>query len=231
MQYSEYEYAKKIIYFCVPIFFILTIVPLPMVSNMISVYTSIDLTDFFQHPLLKLIQLFLFLTIVSGLIKISLAIIRKKFRLYYAKGCFTLMAEKNDEIQNMTYLSKGLDSYNSYLRRNLNIQINNIKKIESKIATFSLVEKEQTIKKISNSFLGKNLDTFQNSLYPGFKKLADKETLEPARVIYDILECPPKFEFLVQQSLMARIKDQVTLAVTLIPLIISVLTFVIEKVK
>ena len=159
-EYRGYKYAgplnmsmqKKSFASPFPIFFIFTIAPLPMVSNMISVYTSIDLSNFFQLPLLKLIQLFLFLTIILGLIKISLAIIRKKFRLYYAKGCFTLIAEKNDEIQNMAYLSKGLDAYNSYLRRNLNIQINNIKKIESKIATFSFVEKEQAIKKSPTLF-------------------------------------------------------------------------------
>jgi hypothetical protein len=52
----------------------------------------------------------------------------------------------------MEFLIKGLNSYNSFLKRHVKLEINEIKKIYSKITTLPTKEKIETVNKIIQSF-------------------------------------------------------------------------------
>lgn len=95
---------------------------------------------------------FLFLTVLAGLLKMAFALSRKRFRLYFAKGCLSIAKNNNDEVEKMEYLIKGFNSYNSFLKRHMKLEINEIKKIYSKITTLPAKEKIETINKIIYSF-------------------------------------------------------------------------------
>ncbi|MGI8831694.1 MAG: hypothetical protein ACR2IS_03560, partial [Nitrososphaeraceae archaeon] len=74
----------------------------------------------------------------------------------YADGelpvTLSLVKKSKDEVERMGYLIMGLNSYNSYLRRYMKLEINDIKKIYSKLATLPDKEKDTAIEKIINSF-------------------------------------------------------------------------------
>jgi hypothetical protein len=95
---------------------------------------------------------FLFLTVLAGLLKMAFALSRKRFRLYFAKGCLSIAKNNNDEVEKMEYLIKGFNSYNSFLKRHMKLEINEIKKIYSKITTLPAKEKIELINKIIYSF-------------------------------------------------------------------------------
>ncbi len=95
---------------------------------------------------------FLFLTVLAGLLKMVFALSRKRFRLYFAKGCLSVAKNSNYEVEKMEYLIKGLDSYNSYLKRHIKLEINEIKKIYSRITTLPAKEKMDTVSRIIQSF-------------------------------------------------------------------------------
>jgi hemerythrin-like domain-containing protein len=82
----------------------------------------------------------------------AFALSRKPFRLYFAKWCLAISTNSNDEVEKMEFLIKGLNSYNSFLKRHIKLEINEIKKIYSKITTLPTKEKIETVNKIIQSF-------------------------------------------------------------------------------
>ena len=173
----EYDYVKKILYVAVPLFIILTIFPLvgPQLQPLVNNYLLLNLETQFQDPAYKISQAIVFLIVFSGLLKLIFAIGRKKFRLYYAIGCFWIISHlrpntRKDEVQKLDYVIKGLNSYNMYLHRHLNLHISGIKSIYSKISTLPRTKKDQVIEGISESFLPERVKT---------------DSLGPARFLYD----------------------------------------------
>lgn len=204
----EYELVKEILYIAVPTFLTLTII-LPSIAPAIELYSSIKLQTILEHSaFFQNAKIYSVLIVFSGLLKIIFALIRKKFRLYFAKGCFLIMSNKKDEVENMNYFMKGLDSYNSYLRRNLQLQINDLKSIYSKIMTASPQEKKDLMVKISKSFIDDNLEI---------------DALSPLRELQrGMLQTPISEQFLSKQPLFDKIKDLSVLGATIIPLVISI---------
>jgi hypothetical protein len=73
---------------------------------------------------------------ISIVIKLLLEQGRKKFKLYYAKGCFRIASkETTDEIDKARYFMIGLAWYNKYLKKNINLQIKDMIRIRSKVIT------------------------------------------------------------------------------------------------
>jgi hypothetical protein len=206
----EYELVKKILYIAVPTFLTLTVI-LPIITPAIELYSSIKLKTILEQSAFTLAKIYSLLIVFSGLLKIILVLIRKKFRLYFAKGCFLIMSNKKDEVENMNYFMKGLDSYNSYLRRNLQLQINDLKRIYSRIMTASPQEKKDLMVKISKPFIDDNLEI---------------DALSPLRElqmeILKLLQTPISEQFLTKQPLFDKIKDLSVLGATIIPLVISI---------
>jgi hypothetical protein len=46
---------------------------------------------------------------------------RKEFRFYFAKASFRVISKKEDNVERMRHVIRGLNSYNKYLRRNLGL--------------------------------------------------------------------------------------------------------------
>lgn len=223
----EYEYAKRILYVAVPLFIFLTTIPIIQheVQLLLKSYLSINLRTELQQPAYKLAQGITFFIVFAGLLKIIFAITKKKFRLYFAKGCFEIVTTKKDsrdEVQKMSYVIKGLDSYNLYLRRHLNLEIKDIRAIYSKISRTD--PKEELIEKISNIF-----------------KVLEDDTLEPLRYLYDYFSTKEEKkpttaddakksieEFLTPQTTFNKIKDWTAFAAIIIPLGISVIQLFIK---
>jgi hypothetical protein len=85
----------------------------------------------------------------------AFAFSRKRFRLFFAKGCLSISKNSNDEVEKMEFLIKGLNSYNSFLKRHIKLEINEINEINeiySKITTLPTIEKIETVNKIIQSF-------------------------------------------------------------------------------
>jgi YVTN family beta-propeller protein len=236
----EYEYVKKILYVTVPLFIVLTaLTTIPFIQGQLELpvksYLSISLKVVLQQPAFRVAQGIAFFIVFAGLLKLIFAVARKKFRLYYAKGCFEIInkweynKDKKDEVQKMGYVIKGLNSYNLYLHRHLNLHIPQMQSIYSKISRLPAKKKKGVIGALSNFFLQNNWET--NTLGPvrylyGFyisdERPAAKEEERPAAKEE---ERPAAKEegFLIEQPFFDKVKNWSAFAAVIIPLVIAIL--------
>jgi hypothetical protein len=203
---SEFELVRKILYVAIPLLIFFTVIDLlrPLFEQFVSDEIVSTLTN---NIVFYSARGFLFLTVLAGLLKMVFALSRKRFRLYFAKGCLSITKSSNDEVEKMEYLIKGLDSYNSFLKRHIKLGINELKKIYSKITTLPAKEKLDTVNRIISSF-------------------ESGDTLEPVRYLSSLHES--KELFLVEESFEQKIKLQVTYAAGIIPVILTVIQFAIN---
>jgi hypothetical protein len=229
---DEYQTAKIILYIAVPLFIILTV--LPYLDPLIQRYSSITLTLAYRESTFSLTQTVTLFIVLAGILKIILTVYRKKFRFYFAVGCFEKAKAKGEkETDKMSYFIKGLEAYNAYLRRNLKVQIGDLKKIISKILGLPHQRKIHKVDVISDSFI---------------KNALEIHNLEPLRTLQEFLierekvdgkderidENDKKIDgkdiqqlslegLLTQQPTIDKIKDTSSFfAVTAIPLAISI---------
>jgi hypothetical protein len=156
------------------------------------------------------LRLFLFLIVVAGFLKMLFAVWRPSFRLYFAKGCFSFIEERKDEVERMKYFVLGLNSYNSYLRRQIKLEIGDLKGIYSQVASSPATVKDEVIKRVCKVF---EKDTFEFEDY----------TLEPVRVISSFLKVSGTQTFLTQESLFNKLRNYAGFAIVAIPVLLSVL--------
>lgn len=204
---SEFELVRKILYVAIPLLIFFTVIDLlrPLFEQFVSDEIVSMLTE---NIVFYSARGFLFLTVLAGLLKMVFALSRKRFRLYFAKGCLSITKDSIDEVEKMEYLIKGLDSYNSHLKRHIKLGINEIKKIYSRIATLPAKEKMDTVNRIIQSF-----------------ELGD--TLEPVRYLSSLHESKTEL-FLAEEPLEQKIKLQVTYAAGIIPVILTIIQSVIN---
>lgn len=204
---SEFELVRKILYVAVPLLIFFTVIDLlkPLFEQFVS---EEIVSTFTENIIFYSARGFLFLTVLAGLLKMAFALSRKRFRLYFAKGCLSIAKNNNDEVEKMEYLIKGLNSYNSFLKRHIKLEINEIKKIYSKITTLPAKEKIETINKIIYSF-------------------ESEDTLEPVRCLSSLKDSKTEL-FLVEEPLEQKIKLQLTYALGIIPVILTVIQSVIN---
>ena len=204
---SEFELVRKILYVAIPLLIFFTVIDL--LKPLIEQFISDDMVSMFtENIVFYSARGFLFLTVLAGLLKVVFALSRKRFRLYFAKGCLSIAKNSNDEVEKMEYLIKGLDSYNSFLKRHIKLEINEIKKIYSKITTLPSKEKSDTVSKIIKSF-------------------ESGDTLEPVRYLSSLHDNNREL-FLAEEPLQQKIKLQVTYAAGIIPVILTVIQSVIN---
>jgi len=204
---SEFELVRKILYVAIPLLIFFTVIDLlkPLFEQFVSAEIVSMLTD---NIVFYSARGFLFLTVLAGLLKMVFALSRKRFRLYFAKGCLSIAKNSGDEVEKMEFLIKGLDSYNSFLKRHIKLEINEIKKIYSKITTLPAKEKMDTVDRIIQSF-------------------ESGDTLEPVRYLSTLHDDKTEL-FLAEEPLEKRIKLQVTYAAGIIPIILTVIQSVIN---
>jgi YVTN family beta-propeller protein len=218
----EYEFVVRILYLAVPIFIVLMLLNQPYIQQLLEENFSINIASTLKLPFFRLALSASLFVVLVGILKIILARGREKFRLVYAVGCFQIMShiqtDKQDESEEMHYLIAGLNSYNLFLRRQMNLEIKDLNRFYSKIAIKSSGERKNILNEIYKAFI----DT----------KAEDRKTLEAVRIIYGKLkegkeekrarEDTKEEEFLVQQPLLNKLKDWTSFAAIVIPLAISV---------
>jgi len=204
---SEFELVRKILFVAVPLLIFFTVINLiqPLLEQFISTQVLSIITD---SIVFYSARGFLFLTVLAGLLKMVFALSRRRFRLYFAKGCLSIAKNTDDEVEKMEYLIKGLNSYNSFLKRHIKLEINEIKKIYSKITTLPSKEKMDTVNGIIQSF-------------------ESGDTLEPVRYLSSLKDNKTEL-FLTEEPLEQKIKLQVTYAAGIIPVILTIIQSVIK---
>ena len=204
---SEFELVRKILFVAVPLLIFFTVINLiqPLLEQFISTQVLSIITD---SIVFYSARGFLFLTVLAGLLKMVFALSRRRFRLYFAKGCLSIAKNTDDEVEKMEYLIKGLNSYNSFLKRHIKLEINEIKKIYSKITTLPSKEKRDTVNGIIQSF-------------------ESGDTLEPVRYLSSLKDNKTEL-FLTEEPLEQKIKLQVTYAAGIIPVILTIVQSVIK---
>jgi hypothetical protein len=204
---SEFELVRKILYVAIPLLIFFTVIE--FLKPLIEQFVSEEVVAMFtENIVFYSARGFLFLTVLAGLLKAVFALSRKRFRLYFAKGCLSIAKNSNDEVEKMEYVIKGLNSYNSFLKRHIKLEINEIKKIFSKITTLPSKEKSDTVNSIIKSF-------------------ESGDTLEPVRYLSSLHDNKTE-SFLTEEPLEQKIKLQVTYAAGIIPVILTVIQSVIN---
>ena len=121
---SEFELVRKILYVAIPLLIFFTVIE--FLKPLIEQFVSEEIVSMFtENIVFYSARGFLFLTVLAGMLKAVFALSRKRFRLYFAKGCLSIAKNSNDEVEKMEYLIKGLD-FNH--KRHIKLEINENKK-------------------------------------------------------------------------------------------------------
>lgn len=192
----EYEQVKKILYVEIPMALIITLfVYFILYQHPLYNFRPAEWEiarakfplEFYPYVFFNNLQYFLFYSVIGGMIWLAVNASRKDFRYLLAREYFE-RASYETQIQNIHYLLGSIRSYNKYLSRNLELQINDINIIFSKILFGSNIDKANIINTLSNAF-----------------KIEDR--LEPIKRLLEILEVQDKEHFLVEVTIRQKIKD------------------------
>ena len=123
---------------------------------------------------------------------------------------FETAVKEKEESKKAQYFVKAIKIYDKYLRRTLNLEIKDTKRVYSKILTDSNVNRNTSIQEIFDSFGGSD-------------KLAPINCLSKIAHIKD-----DKDTFLVEESIGKRIKDMAIFFATLIPVAVAVIQLLLQ---
>jgi hypothetical protein len=100
---SEFELVRKILYVAIPLLIFFTVIDL--LRPLFEQFVSDEIVSMLTNNIVSYsARGFLFLTVLAGLLKAVFALSRKRFRLYFAKGCLSIAKNSNDEVEKMEYL-------------------------------------------------------------------------------------------------------------------------------
>jgi hypothetical protein len=139
-----------------------------------------------------------------------LVTVRKELGYYFAKLLFQTTIHEKEESKKAEYLIKATKLYDKYLRRTLNLEINNAKKIYSKILADPNLNKDESMRQISESF-------------------ESNDKLEPIKSLSKVLNIKDTDTFLVDESIGKKIKDMAIFFATIIPVTVTVIQFLLQK--
>ena len=126
--------------------------PIPIATDMTNPLVQIALMMNPHMDTFNFVKLLLLFIVISAVLKIICALARSEFWLYFSRGCFVSMQNAKNEVDEMKFFVMGLNSYNSYLRRNIKLQIRDLKKVYSRIASYPIEQKNNTLGKFACSF-------------------------------------------------------------------------------
>jgi hypothetical protein len=156
------------------------------------------------------LRFYLFIIVVGAFLKILFAIAKAEFRLYFAKGCFRIIQKRTDEVAKMRYLIRGLNSYNKFLKRCMNLQMSNLTSIYSRISSAPQEERKKIIESLSD-----------------FLERGDN-TLEPVKYLLTISKVAEE-EFLTEQPFKQKIKEGYTLLIPVFTIFVTLITSFLAK--
>jgi hypothetical protein len=187
---AEYDLLKKITYALFP-FFILAlalmiasrITPENQLSSIIN-----SLGDSMFEPLVYSILGVIFFVVGSALLRIILLNTSRHFGFYIARMAFRAITEERDDVERMKFVIKGLNSYNMYIRRNLGLQINNLKMIYSRMVSDPTIDRTTSLNDLSKAF-------------------EDGDRLKAIRCIFGLLKSKDPENFLVKESTGKKLQE------------------------
>jgi hypothetical protein len=216
----EYKFLKHILYVSAPPVIVFNIITLVFYSEVYLFFHSsafiieMTLADMAIGELLNIILLlftYFTFTVVAIIIWIVILNGRKEFNFHLAKAYFQNLVKQKDATSKVEYLISGIKSYDKYLRRSLNLQVNNIKEILSRLIIDSKINKNEVGQK----------------LFASFGSLEDK--LAPAICLSDISAIQEPKQFLVEESIVQRIKDVAIFFATIIPVALAIIQMLMPK--
>jgi hypothetical protein len=233
---EEYEYIKRILYLEIPILIVTTYIIVglavdpntvgdsllsvgeslglgnyPVVSEEYSTGFLVESNGFFMHFFLYGLTINLAVSVTGGIIFMILVTRRKELGYYLAKSLFQVMSRESEDSKKALYLIRAIKLYDKFLRRTLNLEINNAKKIYSKILSDYKIDKNESI----------------NTIYQSFES-SDK--LNPVRCLSKIQNIQEADNFLIDESLGKKIKDLAIFFATIIPVAITLIQILLPKV-
>lgn len=143
----EYGFIRKITYLLVPVvillFAISTHIKTPNGIEVILTVAGFDVpVPYLPQVILTGIWGF---ALMGGLIWIVILSRKEDFEFYFARVFIVIASKEKDETKRAKYFIKGLKFYDRYLRRTINLQINNIKEIYSKVIIDSNIDPKRLI--------------------------------------------------------------------------------------
>lgn len=142
---------------------------------------------------------------ISIIIKLVITNSRSLFKLYFAKGCFRIvLKEMSNEIDKAKYFIMGIIWYNKFLKKTINLQINNIDNICEKILR-SPLDNNKILLSISKAFYSND----------GF---------EPLRTILTIFNYKEEEKILIKEPIRTRLKESSDLIIPIITTVITIIT-------
>jgi hypothetical protein len=142
-------------------------------------------------------------SVTAGIIWLILIELRKELGYYFAKSLFQTTTEEIEDSRKAEYFIKATKLYDKYLRRILNLEINDAKRVYSKILTDSNKNKNKSMQKIYESFGSSD-------------KLAPINCLSELAPVKD-----DKVTFLVEESISKKMKDMAIFFATIIPVVVG----------
>lgn len=159
---------------------------------------------FFWHYFFNGLMINLGISVTSGIIWMVLVAARKKLGYYISKSLFQTTTQEKEASKKAEYLIKATKIYDKYLRRTLNLEINDAKKVYSKILSDPNLNKDESMRLITESF-------------------ESDDKLEPIKCLSKILNVKDTDTFLVDESIVKRIKDMAIFFATIIPVVVTVI--------
>jgi hypothetical protein len=216
----EYHYIKKILYVIVPLLFITVLIDKVFYSVIIEILVR-DFPDsnawdyvyslFYGDYYLIAFGSNLAYSIIAGIIRISIHIGRKDFRFYFAKACFGVVYKSIDNIKKAKYFIMGIRSYDKYLQKNVGVEIKDVDKIYSRVLTSNTaIDQNEVIQSITIAF-------------------DNNDKLRPANKLSKMLNTDEIEDFLIEKSLLTKIKDLSLFLATMIPVIIAIIQILLPQ--
>ena len=218
----QFGFVKKIIYLLVPI--IILLLALNILIKPASVEETPPSVEETPPSVEETLRSWLFLTrsfedylsqvtlagvwgfaLMGGLIWIVILSRKEDFEFYFARVFIVIASKEKNKTKKAKYFIKCLKFYDRYLRRTLNLQINDIKEIYSKVIIDSNIDQEKEI----------------NSLSLAFE--TDNDRLKPAKWLSEIVNVDDPKKFLTEESIGKRLKDLIIFFATIIPVAIAII--------
>jgi hypothetical protein len=146
-------------------------------------------------------------------------ILKKEFRLYLAKACFTIAVNKRDSLEYLYYFSLGLQEHNKYLKRRLSYEIKDIDKIFSKVSLLDYDARIGIVRSLSNSF-EPEADRLKSLKYLSLELMS----MVPVSTMPEGIGI-----LLTQQTLKSELKIVGTILAASIPIMVSIIALVFKK--
>lgn len=224
---KEANFLAKFPKYSIPLLIMLILVYFLSGGDHINKFYSLI---FFDYRGLSLLQNIIRILIMPLYI-ITYSVILKnlsfnRHRFFLAKGSAILFSEKRDTIDKMTYFMMCLSFYNKYLQKTINLSINDIEKISSRMIASMPPEKNIFQDGSSSNTYNRSLESISLDFVKEFDKEEDK--LAPLRFLNNFLEKEKKIEeLLVKEKITQKIQSN-PIVIPSIPATVTVLVAILN---